>query len=354
MSTLFELPDAQREALRGIEVLLVDRDERVRDGFRKLLASAGVLVTATEDDARALEWAREKYFSVAVVDVDTPAHDAGLGLLRELRAASPATAVVLLSARQTFDIAADGFRAGAADVVAKSPENVSYLTEQVVKLCLRSAKTETRDRLLSEVLDVHEQFLKRLIDATRRAAMAEEAAGGGSQVTADVRECVVLVVDDNPRNGPSMQAALGTTTGYRVFTALTGGEALDFVGQHRFQIALVKEGLPDLPSSMVIKSLKGEVPDGIVLVYLPPGETPGRVEIVQENSQHLVLIPEFTDGDQLVGQMQELREAYVAKVRERRYLQFFRREHYDFLRRYVELRQKITALLPPGKTAPAE
>ena len=48
----------------------------------------------------------------------------------------------------------------------------------------------------------------------------------------------------------------------------------------------------------------------------------------------------------LVEQIHELRKAFQAKARERRYLQVFRRDYYDFLRRYAELRQKLLAAQP--------
>ncbi|MCA9671859.1 MAG: response regulator [Myxococcales bacterium] len=330
---------------RGSEVLLIDRDERVRDGFRKLLSASGVVVTAIDDADRAVELVGEKYFAVAVVDIDTPGPEAGLTLMQRIRERSPQTTCVALSARQTFDLAVRGFRAGAADVIAKAPENVGYLTQRVTRLCGEHSEDIAAEDLLGEVLEVHEAFLKRLMEQSRKAAVATERAAG-REPDADLERCTILVVDDNPRNAPGLQNALGTEGGYHVVAALTGGEALDFVGQSQFQIALVKKGLPDLPSNMIINGLKAEAPEGIVMLFQPPSdEGPGRVDII-ETSGPIELVGELTSGRQLVERIAEVREAYVAKVRERRYLRAFREQHFDFLRKYVELKRKITELMP--------
>jgi hypothetical protein len=49
----------------------------------------------------------------------------------------------------------------------------------------------------------------------------------------------------------------------------------------------------------------------------------------------------FTEAKQLIARLDELSEAWRVKAKERRYLQAFREKHYDFLRRYVEIKTKI-------------
>jgi DNA-binding response OmpR family regulator len=332
---------------RGAEVLLVDGDPRVRDGFRKLLGTGGLSVTATDDLVSAESMATDKYFAVAIIDLDTPETDGGLKLLETLRERAPETSVVLLTARQHFSAAVEGFRRGACDVVAKSPENVRYLTDVVVRECQASSRDETQLEIFKEVLNVHDEFLQRLMDASKAKAEAEERQSGGSTAL-HLDECVVMVADGNPNTAKGIEQALAEDGKYKVTSVLTGGEALDKVGQSGFQLALVSSDLPDLPSSMVAKSLRAESAEGIVLLFSHPvGDKPGRADII-EPSQSIELIPELKDGGQLIEQIHELRKAYLAKARERRYLQIFRRDHYDFLRRYVELKQKLLAAQPEG------
>jgi DNA-binding NtrC family response regulator len=329
------------------EVLLFDKDERVRDGLRKLLSAAGLLITAMDDEERMILLASQKHFAVAVLDADTPTPDQGIAIIGRVKTVSPATAVVLLVNRQTFDLAVRGYRGGASEVVAKLPESVKVLTERVQHLCEEAQRSDHRDHLLRETLEIHEQFLKKLIEASRRAQQAEEMSKGQSGRW-DLKDCTILVVDENARTAAGLQEALGKESPYHCVAALNGGEALDYGGQHPFQIALINERIPDLPWRMLVKSLRGQASDALYLLFTDPASGPGKVSIIEE-SQTIELVPELSRGAQLVEALHQMREAYVAKSRERHYLQSFRREHYDFLKRYVELRQQLNALLPTGK-----
>lgn len=334
------------EAARGAEVLLLDRDDRVREGLNKLLTGVGVIVTATDDAERALELAQEKFFAAAVVDVDTPFPDDGFSIMERLKKRSPATSVILLAGRQTFELAARGFRAGAVDVVAKEPAGVRYLLQTVGEVCGREIEADEREQLLGEILQLLEQFLERLMSAYRRAVAAEDALSGYGDSLAE--GCKIILVDDNPRNGPGLQQALGDGAGYTVYSAVTGGEALDLATSQRFHLAIVKNDLPDLPSSMVVTSLRAEVPDGIVILFTPPTDTPGRMDII-EGSRTIELVPSLESGEQMVQAIHELREAHRAKARERRYLRAFREENYDFLRHFVETKQNLSVFIENAK-----
>lgn len=344
---MLEQSELKSRSQGGAEVLLVDCDARVRGGFRKLLSNAGVIVTATEEPRQALSLASQKHFAVAVVDLDTPTTDAGFGVMEQLREVAPATRVVLLSARQIFSVAVEAFRRGAADVVSKSPENINQLIDVVLQQCKACQAKKDETALLTRSLQLHEDFLKRLMEASRSALQAEAQSQGASadEASVDTGECMVLVVDDDPNTPIGLQRGLNDPS-FKIVAVQTGGEALDFVGGHKCQLALVKDGLPDLPSSMVAKSVRSEASDGIVVLFShPTATTAGRADII-ESTQSIELIPELTSGMQLVEQIRELRQAYVAKANERRYLQRFRSENFDLLRRYVQLRQEIVEILP--------
>jgi DNA-binding NarL/FixJ family response regulator len=145
-----------------------------------------------------------------------------------------------------------------------------------------------------------------------------------------------------------LQEALGKSSAYRCTSVTNGGEALDHASQHKFHMALVCERLPDLPWGMVVKTLRAQAPESIVMVFSHPGTLPGRVVIAEEN-RDIDLVPQLDRPEQLVEAIHQVHEGYMAKARERHYLQAFRAEHLDFLKRYGELRQKLTALLPRTK-----
>ena len=60
-----------------------------------------------------------------------------------------------------------------------------------------------------------------------------------------------------------------------------------------------------------------------------------------ESSKVVMLVPMFSDLDQLVASVQEAREALRQKARERRYLGTFRMQNAEFLKRYQRLKQRL-------------
>jgi DNA-binding response OmpR family regulator len=335
----------EKEVLGKSEVLLLDRDEAERERLVELLEAAKIIVTATDDERRALQLARDKHFAAILLDADTPQPEGGLEQVPLFVAAAPASSVVLLAQRPAFKIATEGFRQGAADVVSTTSDNTQYLMDRVVSLCLEAQRAEQRDRLLTDTLQLHDLFLRQLMEAHRRAEEAEERASGqmGSGL---LQECVILVADANTRTAPGLEQALGS--GFRCASALNGGEALDYAGSQTFHIALVNDALPDLSGTMVAKTLRSQKGDFIVLLFAHPGKQPGYVSIV-EAEQTFELVPQLKSPAPLVDRIRELRNAYAAKQREKKYVQSFRQTHGDFIRRYVEVRQQIQKLKPEGQ-----
>jgi DNA-binding response OmpR family regulator len=333
-------PDTnERQVLEMAEVLVLVKAD-TSQALVERTKSAGVLVTHTTDVQHALMLAREKHFTVIILDLDTPSPRAGLEHLQMFGNASPASSVLLVCSKATFENAADGFRRGAADVVDLN--DADYLKNRLVALCLESKRAEQRDQLLLGTLELHDQFLRRLMEAHRRAQEAEETAAGQSRVEGP---CVVLVVDDNPRTAPGLERAL--ESGFRCVSATNGGEALDYATNRTFDVALVKQSLPDLSGGMVARTLRSQIEDGIVLLFEHPGKTPGFVSIIEAN-QSIELIPELRKAPQLVDRIRELHLAVAAKRREKRHLQSFRRANREFLKSFVGVRKQIQQLLPDG------
>ena len=323
---------------------MVDCDEQVLRGLERLLSRVGLIVTSTTDPVRARDQLLNKFFAVALLDIDTPTPGTGIELLQFAREKSPLTAVVMMSARKTFDGAVKAFRGGAVDVVLKEPEVVPYLRERVLDAATELKSVGERNTLLEEISESHEDFLRQMREMARQLLDMEDKILGRSQPgvgEAGLENVNVVLVDDDPGAVPVLQDVLPTGNGWRFRPALTGGEALDVVSQSRPHIVMVKEQLPDLPGSMVVKTVKSAAPDAVTLLYSPPGRgVAGGVKMV-EGSRIMNLIPRWSDYRQLVAPLEEIREALRQKVRERRYLQAFRQSQFEFLQRYNALKQRI-------------
>lgn len=338
----------------GQEVLVVDADDQVVKGLDRLLTRVGLIVTGTHDPVRARDQLLNKFFAVALVDADTPTPGGGIELLQFARDKSPLTSVVIMTARKSYETAVKAFRAGAADVVLKEPDVVPYLRERVVEAATDIKATADRNSLLEEVAETHEDFLRRMRDLAREAVDLEDRIAG--RMPTDDRDELatvsVVLVDDDQEAVSKLERVLTGAAGWQFRPALTGGEALDVVMQERPQIVIVKEDLPDLPGSMVVHTVKSSAPDAVTLLYSPPGRSgrAGEVKLVDAHRE-MSLVASYSEAGQLVGPLNEIREALRQKSRERRYLQAFRQKHYEFLQRYNALKQRLKEELDRRKKA---
>src|SRR5258708_5551265 len=94
-------------ALVGVEVLVLDGDERVHAGIAQLLSEALLHVTCVTDSARALALVAPQFFSVALVDIDTAAPRDGISTISAIKRASPTTMVIGMTPRRSYDDAVD-------------------------------------------------------------------------------------------------------------------------------------------------------------------------------------------------------------------------------------------------------
>ena len=331
--------------LVGIEVLVLDGDRSVHAGIEQLLSEAQLHVTCVTDAERAQALVERQFYSVALVDIDTPAPRAGIATIRAIKQASPTSMVIALTPRRSFDDAVDAVRAGAIDLVLKAPESVAYLQERVIDAAGRSVGKREVDSVLDDVRGVHEEFLQRFMEAERRAIdLADKLAGRDRAAAERVEELRVLVVDEVDDFVTAMTDA--APPGFAFVHATSGGEGLDRISSGQFHYAMIAEDVSDLPARTIARTVRNQHPDTVVLTFLGPADN-GRVELVETHGSRPLLQP-FRDPQQLIARLDELAEAWRAKARERRYTQAFRERHYDFLRRYVELKTKIERALHDG------
>jgi DNA-binding NtrC family response regulator len=331
--------------LVGIEVLVLDGDEGVHAGIAQLLSEAQLHVTCVADPERARALVDRQFFSVALVDIDTPAPRAGIATIHAIHAASPTSMIIALTPRRSFDDAVDAVRAGAIDLILKAPESVAYLKERVIDAAGRSVGKREVDSVLDDVRGVHEEFLQRFMEAERRAIdLADKVAGRDRAHIDQLDDLRVLVVDEVDDFVTAMTDA--APKGFSFVHATSGGEGLDRISSGAFHYAMVAEDVTDLPARTIARTIRNQHPDTVVLTFLGPAEN-GRVELVETHGSRPLLQP-FTDAQQLLDRLDELAEAWRIKARERRYAQAFREKHYDFLRRYVELKTKIERAIHDG------
>jgi DNA-binding NtrC family response regulator len=332
------------KALVGAEVLVLDNDKRVHAGIEQLLAQAQMHVTCVADAESALELVGKRVFTVALIDIDTAQPRDGIEVIRAIKEKSPTTMIIALTPRRSYDDAVDAVRAGAVDLILKAPESVQYLKERVIAAASRSVGRREVDTVLHDVRKVHDEFLEKFMQAERVATdAADKLAGRDLSRVVGIEAMTVLVVDESDHFVNAMNAA--KPKGFEFQHAQSGGQALASIGGD-LHYAMIHEDLSDLPARTIAKSIRSQSPDTVVLIFRGPGED-GQVSLVEQAGTRSILKP-VTEPQQLVGRLDDLAEAWRAKTRERRYTQQFREKHFDFLRRYVELKSKIDRALSEG------
>lgn len=331
--------------LVGIEVLVVDQDEKVQKGIAQLLSQSGLHVTTAGDPETALGHVDRQFYSVILVDLDTPAPSAGVETVAEIKRRSPTSMVIAMTPRRSYDDAVAAVRAGAIDLIVKSPDSVRYLQDRVREAAGRSVGKREVDSVLSDVRAVHEDFLQRFMEAEKRNLdLQDRVAGKDPAREIDIGELQVLIVDEVDELADALMSA--RPKGFAFVHATSGGEGLDRASTGKYHYAMVAEDVGDLPSSMVVRSIKTQNPETVVLQFRGPADN-GKVELIETHTTRVIIQP-FTDARQLVERLDDLAEAFRAKSRERRYIQAFRERHYDFLRRFVQLKTKIERALDDG------
>jgi DNA-binding response OmpR family regulator len=152
-----------------------------------------------------------------------------------------------------------------------------------------------------------------------------------------MEELRVLVIDEVDDLVTALYDA--KPKGFAFTHATSGGEGLDRVSSSLFHYAMIAQDISDLPATTIARTIRNQHPDTVVLTFLGPADN-GHVELVETHGTRPVVKP-FTEAAQLVGRLDDLAAAWRAKAKERRYTQAFREKHYDFLRRYVEIKTKI-------------
>lgn len=337
-------PQTTAASLVGVEVLVLDSDPRVHAGIEQLLGEVHLHVTCVTDAERALRLVDRQFFSVVIVDIDTPSPGAGIETIRFVKQASPTSMVIAMTPRRSYDDAVEAVRAGAIDLILKAPGSVAYLKDRVLDAAGRSVGKREIDSVLVDVRGVHEEFLQRFMESERRAIdLADKMAGRDPARAMQLDELRVLVVDEVD---DLFSALTGAREGFEFVHAISGGEGLDRISTALFHYAMIAQDVSDLPATTLARTIRNQHPDTVVLTFLGPADN-GKVELVETAGTRVIVKP-FTDPKQLLDRLDELAEAWRAKARERRYAQAFREKHYDFLRRYVELKTKIERAVRDG------
>lgn len=99
-------------------VLIADDEESIRFMISEIMTREGYIVELAADGAEAIEKASDGDFDLMILDIQMPKKN-GLEVLREVRATNPGTAIVMITAHGTRQIALEAIKDGAFDYFTK-------------------------------------------------------------------------------------------------------------------------------------------------------------------------------------------------------------------------------------------
>lgn len=101
-----------------MRILVIEDDERLADAVRRGLNERGDVVDLAQDGVSGEELALNGDYDALLLDINLPKRD-GLTVLRSLRQRGLATAIVLVTSRDTVEDVVEGLDAGADDYIRK-------------------------------------------------------------------------------------------------------------------------------------------------------------------------------------------------------------------------------------------
>jgi DNA-binding response OmpR family regulator len=322
--------------VKGEELLIVEPSERDRKALRKLFEADGFVCSAATDLAHARDLIQRKYFPVALIDLDFGGNNEGLALAQFIHERSAPTRIVMLASRRSFEAAVVALRIGVIDIVNKQPEVVEQLRASVRRAVDRAQGGTKQGSLLREVRAVLDDALKIMLGQQRKLRGGGDTSSGAGL---DMKPAILIIDEDHAFLQET--ANLLATQPWEVSVELSGGSGLDRASTFSFQIICVRDELSDLPGQMVVRSAQAQKSATLALLYSQLGS--GHI-VRYEGGQASQTDAPFRGPEHLVERMAAL-VADIASIREeRRYLQAFRSEHGQFLKRYADLKARIDSL----------
>jgi DNA-binding NtrC family response regulator len=185
--------------MKAVSVLIVEDEKLIRDSLRRRLARESFQVQEAETGAQARELLKTNTFDVALLDYRLPDTD-GLTVLKEIRALSPQTSVIVITAFSSVNIAVEAIRLGAADFVTK-PFNLDeiiidiqkaieaqQLREQVTRIHSLEGQKNSLDALVGQSPPIRElkELIRSIAASPGTTVLLQGTSGSGKDLVAKI------------------------------------------------------------------------------------------------------------------------------------------------------------------------
>jgi DNA-binding NtrC family response regulator len=118
--------------LQGMNVLLVEDDQWIRDSLRRFFANENCALMVVETGEDALEIVKGSACDIIITDYRLPGMD-GLAFLKKAQGVNPRFKKILLTAYMTEPVISEAFRLGVHEFIEK-PFSTEELEEALVRV----------------------------------------------------------------------------------------------------------------------------------------------------------------------------------------------------------------------------
>ena len=132
-------------------ILIADDHKSTCEGLALALEAKGYSTQIALDGETAIELVRQHFFDLAIVDIRMPKQN-GIQVLEAVKATSPETTVIMMTAFGTIDIAVEAMQKGAVDFITKP-----YKLEQIelkIDRALQQTRVSMENQYLREELGI--------------------------------------------------------------------------------------------------------------------------------------------------------------------------------------------------------
>ncbi len=158
------------------KILIVDDERSMRDVLSIMLKRAGYAVTIATDAEEAIGEINKEIFDLVITDLKMP-KGSGLDVLKAVKASSPETMVLVVTAFASTESAVEAMKQGAYDFLTK-PFQVDEV-QMIVKNALEKRRLSTENVLLKREMASHSSFariigqseaMQKVFDVVRKVA----------------------------------------------------------------------------------------------------------------------------------------------------------------------------------------
>ncbi|MFA5315939.1 MAG: response regulator [Dehalococcoidales bacterium] len=194
-------------------ILVVDDLRNIRITLGGILEDEGHHVVTVEDGYQTIEAVKKTHFDVIFMDIKLPGIN-GVQTFREVKKIDPETTVIMMTAYSVEDLIKEAMEEGAYAIIHKPFD-------------------------IERILAIIQELLKDKV--------------------------LIMIASHHSENGGKLKAAL-ERLGYRVATALNGGEAIRLVRSRQFDIIFLDSRLPDGDGLDILAQVKKIDPTAMVIM----------------------------------------------------------------------------------------